>query len=160
MRVPYGPNKEFFKYSLFLVFCNRISTSAVSAGILLVMVLKLTWLVCVNGNCLRVFISTLGAHIDGLWFDSFKKIWSDSEFHLASYNKVFQNIMACENCKLFWPKIGTWRILDLLFLRSFYSPLSFSFSREVKRSLTLLLHFTSIVLYRCLIYLLRLVSMR
>ncbi|KAL1544185.1 UDP-galactose/UDP-glucose transporter 5B [Salvia divinorum] len=35
MRVPYGPNKEFFKYSLFLVFCNRISTSAVSAAILL-----------------------------------------------------------------------------------------------------------------------------
>lgn len=36
MRVPYGPNKEFFKYSLFLVFCNRIMTSAVSAGTLLV----------------------------------------------------------------------------------------------------------------------------
>ncbi|KAM7522245.1 hypothetical protein LguiA_012147 [Lonicera macranthoides] len=36
MRVPYGPNKEFFKYSLFLVFCNRITTSAVSAGTLLV----------------------------------------------------------------------------------------------------------------------------
>ncbi|KAK3007633.1 hypothetical protein RJ639_015344 [Escallonia herrerae] len=35
MRVPYGPNKEFFKYSLFLVFCNRITTSAVSAGTLL-----------------------------------------------------------------------------------------------------------------------------
>ncbi|GAV57872.1 UAA domain-containing protein [Cephalotus follicularis] len=31
MRVPYGVNKEFFKYSLFLVFCNRITTSAVSA---------------------------------------------------------------------------------------------------------------------------------
>ncbi|XP_010245141.1 PREDICTED: UDP-galactose/UDP-glucose transporter 5B isoform X1 [Nelumbo nucifera] len=31
MRVPYGGNKEFFKYSLFLVFCNRITTSAVSA---------------------------------------------------------------------------------------------------------------------------------
>ncbi|KAJ4842279.1 UDP-galactose/UDP-glucose transporter 5B [Turnera subulata] len=31
MRVPYGINKEFFKYSLFLVFCNRITTSAVSA---------------------------------------------------------------------------------------------------------------------------------
>ncbi|KAL8029914.1 hypothetical protein ABFX02_14G253400 [Erythranthe guttata] len=35
MRVPYGPNKEYFKYSLFLVFCNRITTSAVSAGVLL-----------------------------------------------------------------------------------------------------------------------------
>ncbi|XP_043698582.1 UDP-galactose/UDP-glucose transporter 5B-like [Telopea speciosissima] len=35
MRVPYGANKEFFKYSLFLVFCNRITTSAVSAGALL-----------------------------------------------------------------------------------------------------------------------------
>ncbi|XP_042486573.1 UDP-galactose/UDP-glucose transporter 5B-like [Macadamia integrifolia] len=35
MRVPYGENKEFFKYSLFLVFCNRITTSAVSAGALL-----------------------------------------------------------------------------------------------------------------------------
>ncbi|KAK1394598.1 UDP-galactose/UDP-glucose transporter 5B [Heracleum sosnowskyi] len=35
MRIPYGPNKEFFKYSLFLVFCNRIMTSAVSAGTLL-----------------------------------------------------------------------------------------------------------------------------
>ncbi|XP_051119500.1 UDP-galactose/UDP-glucose transporter 5B-like [Andrographis paniculata] len=35
MRVPYGPEKEYFKYSLFLVFCNRITTSAVSAGVLL-----------------------------------------------------------------------------------------------------------------------------
>lgn len=35
MRIPYGENKEYFKYSLFLVFCNRISTSAVSAGVLL-----------------------------------------------------------------------------------------------------------------------------
>ncbi|XP_040994097.1 UDP-galactose/UDP-glucose transporter 5B-like [Juglans microcarpa x Juglans regia] len=35
MRVPYGVNKEYFKYSLFLVFCNRITTSAVSAGALL-----------------------------------------------------------------------------------------------------------------------------
>lgn len=35
MRVPYGKNKEYFKYSLFLVFCNRITTSAVSAGSLL-----------------------------------------------------------------------------------------------------------------------------
>ncbi|CAA2987734.1 UDP-galactose UDP-glucose transporter 5B-like [Olea europaea subsp. europaea] len=35
MRVPYGPRKEYFKYSLFLVFCNRITTSAVSAGVLL-----------------------------------------------------------------------------------------------------------------------------
>ncbi|MFS7986757.1 putative UAA transporter [Helianthus anomalus] len=35
MRVPYGPNHEFFKHSLFLVFCNRISTSAVSAVFLL-----------------------------------------------------------------------------------------------------------------------------
>ncbi|KAJ8642310.1 hypothetical protein MRB53_019004 [Persea americana] len=35
MRVPYGENKEYFKYSLFLVFCNRITTSAVSAGALL-----------------------------------------------------------------------------------------------------------------------------
>ncbi|GAB2214712.1 hypothetical protein Droror1_Dr00019074 [Drosera rotundifolia] len=31
MRVPYGPNSEYFKYSLFLVFCNRLTTSAVSA---------------------------------------------------------------------------------------------------------------------------------
>ncbi|XVF20129.1 hypothetical protein REPUB_Repub11eG0171800 [Reevesia pubescens] len=35
MRVPYGVNKEYFTYSLFLVFCNRITTSAVSAGSLL-----------------------------------------------------------------------------------------------------------------------------
>ncbi|KAI3489947.1 hypothetical protein L1887_45861 [Cichorium endivia] len=35
MRVPYGPNNEFFKHSLFLVFCNRITTSAVSAVFLL-----------------------------------------------------------------------------------------------------------------------------
>ncbi|MBA0565080.1 hypothetical protein Golob_009972 [Gossypium lobatum] len=35
MRVPYGLNKEYFKYSLFLVFCNRITTSAVSAVFLL-----------------------------------------------------------------------------------------------------------------------------
>ncbi|KAK7312500.1 hypothetical protein VNO77_36401 [Canavalia gladiata] len=35
MRVPYGVEKDYFKYSLFLVFCNRIMTSAVSAGALL-----------------------------------------------------------------------------------------------------------------------------
>ncbi|KMZ70613.1 UDP-galactose/UDP-glucose transporter 5B [Zostera marina] len=35
MRVPYGENKEFFKFSLFLVFCNRITTATVSAGSLL-----------------------------------------------------------------------------------------------------------------------------
>ncbi|EXC35070.1 UDP-galactose/UDP-glucose transporter 5B [Morus notabilis] len=35
MRNPYGINQEYFKYSLFLVFCNRISTSAVSACFLL-----------------------------------------------------------------------------------------------------------------------------
>ncbi|KAL2332101.1 hypothetical protein Fmac_019682 [Flemingia macrophylla] len=35
MRVPYGAEKEYFKYSLFLVFCNRITTSAVSAASLL-----------------------------------------------------------------------------------------------------------------------------
>ncbi|KAL5082467.1 hypothetical protein RYX36_010888 [Vicia faba] len=35
MRIPYGVEKEYFKYSLFLVFCNRIMTSAVSAGSLL-----------------------------------------------------------------------------------------------------------------------------
>ncbi|XP_047174615.1 UDP-galactose/UDP-glucose transporter 5-like [Vigna umbellata] len=35
MRVPYGAEKEYFKYSLFLVFCNRITTSAVSGGSLL-----------------------------------------------------------------------------------------------------------------------------
>ncbi|XP_050204467.1 UDP-galactose/UDP-glucose transporter 5B-like [Mercurialis annua] len=35
MRVPYGLNKEYFKYSLFLVFCNRITTSTVSAAVLL-----------------------------------------------------------------------------------------------------------------------------
>lgn len=36
MRVPYGEHKDYFKHSLFLVFCNRITTSAVSAGVLLV----------------------------------------------------------------------------------------------------------------------------
>ncbi|KAF5751489.1 putative Adenosine 3'-phospho 5'-phosphosulfate transporter [Tripterygium wilfordii] len=36
IRVPYGVNKEYFRYSLFLVFCNRITTSAVSAGTLIV----------------------------------------------------------------------------------------------------------------------------
>ncbi|XP_068637395.1 UDP-galactose/UDP-glucose transporter 5-like [Aristolochia californica] len=35
MKVPYGVKKELFKYSLFLVCCNRLTTSAVSAGILL-----------------------------------------------------------------------------------------------------------------------------
>lgn len=40
MRVPYGPNKEPFQYSLFLVFCNRITTSAVSAAVLLVSFLQ------------------------------------------------------------------------------------------------------------------------
>ncbi|XP_052207096.1 UDP-galactose/UDP-glucose transporter 5 [Diospyros lotus] len=36
MRVPYGEKKEYFKYSLFLVFCNRLTTSAISAVALLV----------------------------------------------------------------------------------------------------------------------------
>lgn len=36
MRVPYGVDNEYFKYSLFLVFCNRLMTSAVSAGTLIV----------------------------------------------------------------------------------------------------------------------------
>ncbi|KAH7839062.1 hypothetical protein Vadar_034433 [Vaccinium darrowii] len=35
MTVPYGVKKEYFKFSLFLVFCNRLTTSAVSAGALL-----------------------------------------------------------------------------------------------------------------------------
>lgn len=35
MRIPYGAEKEFFRYSLFLVFCNRITTSMVSAMVLL-----------------------------------------------------------------------------------------------------------------------------
>ncbi|KAH9661259.1 UDP-galactose/UDP-glucose transporter 5 [Citrus sinensis] len=35
MRVPYGADNEYFKYSLFLVFCNRFMTSAVSAGTLI-----------------------------------------------------------------------------------------------------------------------------
>ncbi|XP_052187943.1 UDP-galactose/UDP-glucose transporter 5B [Diospyros lotus] len=35
MRVPYGESKEYFSHSLFLVFCNRLMTSAVSAGALL-----------------------------------------------------------------------------------------------------------------------------
>ncbi|KAJ3676512.1 hypothetical protein LUZ60_003924 [Juncus effusus] len=36
MRVPYGSDKEYFRYSLFLVFCNRIMTSVVSAAVLLI----------------------------------------------------------------------------------------------------------------------------
>ncbi|KAG0462238.1 hypothetical protein HPP92_020714 [Vanilla planifolia] len=36
MRVPYGQDKEYFRFSLFLVLCNRVTTSAVSAGALLV----------------------------------------------------------------------------------------------------------------------------
>nr|CAB3459998.1 unnamed protein product [Digitaria exilis] len=35
MKIPYGVEKEFFRYSLFLVFCNRITTSMVSAMVLL-----------------------------------------------------------------------------------------------------------------------------
>ncbi|XP_078436062.1 UDP-galactose/UDP-glucose transporter 5-like isoform X2 [Wolffia australiana] len=35
MRVPYGENKEYFRYSLFLVLCNRITTSLASAVALL-----------------------------------------------------------------------------------------------------------------------------
>ncbi|KAL2899117.1 UDP-galactose/UDP-glucose transporter 5B [Bienertia sinuspersici] len=32
MRIPYGQDQEYFKHSLFLVFCNRLTTSAVSAA--------------------------------------------------------------------------------------------------------------------------------
>ncbi|KAF3330373.1 UDP-galactose/UDP-glucose transporter 5B-like protein [Carex littledalei] len=35
MRVPYGIEKEYFRYSLFLVFCNRIMTSIASAIVLM-----------------------------------------------------------------------------------------------------------------------------
>lgn len=41
MTVPYGEKKEYFKYSLFLVFCNRLTTSAISAGALLVTITSL-----------------------------------------------------------------------------------------------------------------------
>lgn len=41
MRNPYGVNKEYFRYSLFLVFCNRITTSAVSACFLLVRLIEI-----------------------------------------------------------------------------------------------------------------------
>jgi hypothetical protein len=49
MRVPYGLKKEYFKHSLFLVFCNRLTTSAVSAAALLVTLIK---------SCLVVYIHT------------------------------------------------------------------------------------------------------
>ncbi|KAG0460786.1 hypothetical protein HPP92_021083 [Vanilla planifolia] len=41
MRVPYGQDKEYFRFSLFLVLCNRVTTSAVSAGALLISKKKL-----------------------------------------------------------------------------------------------------------------------
>ncbi|KAM0998136.1 hypothetical protein ACFX13_008046 [Malus domestica] len=34
MRVLYGDDKAFYKYSIFLVFCNRITTSTVFARVL------------------------------------------------------------------------------------------------------------------------------
>ncbi|CAN6690737.1 unnamed protein product [Malus baccata var. baccata] len=34
MRVLYGDDKAFYKYSIFLFFCNRIMMSAVFAGVL------------------------------------------------------------------------------------------------------------------------------
>jgi hypothetical protein len=49
MRLPYGIEKEFFKYSLFLVFCNRITTSMVSAMVLLVHIFsRITYGSCLN----------------------------------------------------------------------------------------------------------------
>jgi adenosine 3'-phospho 5'-phosphosulfate transporter B2 len=36
MRSPYGEEKEFFKYSLFIVFCNRLLTCSVCMLIILV----------------------------------------------------------------------------------------------------------------------------
>ncbi|XP_010414458.1 PREDICTED: UDP-galactose/UDP-glucose transporter 5-like [Camelina sativa] len=44
MRVPYELKKEYFKHSLFLVFCNRLTTSAVSAGALLVTTLSCSYI--------------------------------------------------------------------------------------------------------------------
>ncbi|KAJ8749715.1 hypothetical protein K2173_012266 [Erythroxylum novogranatense] len=44
MRVPYGANKEYFKFSLFLVFCNRITTFVVSAVVLVAR--KRRWIRC------------------------------------------------------------------------------------------------------------------
>jgi hypothetical protein len=42
MRSPYGEEKEFFKYSLFIVFCNRLLTCSVCMLIILV---------CFNRSC-------------------------------------------------------------------------------------------------------------
>lgn len=36
MRVPYGIEEEYFRYSLFLVFCNRIMTFIASGIVLIV----------------------------------------------------------------------------------------------------------------------------
>lgn len=36
MRYPYGEGKEYFKYSLFIVFCNRLLTCTVCAVITMV----------------------------------------------------------------------------------------------------------------------------
>lgn len=57
MRVPYGVNKEYFKHSLFLVFCNRLTTSAVSAGALLVTSKNLT--LCLYSYLLPKLLRTL-----------------------------------------------------------------------------------------------------
>lgn len=56
MRVPYGEKKELFRYSLFLVFCNRLATSAVSAGALLVKRLLLV----VLGLCSTLMVCECG----------------------------------------------------------------------------------------------------
>lgn len=60
MRVPYGLNKEYFKYSLFLVFCNRVTTSAVSAVFLLVCSYywKVAGIVCI-AVCFYLFAMAL-----------------------------------------------------------------------------------------------------
>ncbi|XP_022755723.1 UDP-galactose/UDP-glucose transporter 5B-like isoform X4 [Durio zibethinus] len=63
MRVPYGVNKEYFKYSLFLVFCNRITTSAVSAGSLLIWGTFIMQKTYKGFDYLVAFLVTLGCSI-------------------------------------------------------------------------------------------------
>ncbi|XWS28889.1 hypothetical protein CRYUN_Cryun25bG0110500 [Craigia yunnanensis] len=71
MRVPYGVNNEYFKYSLFLVFCNRITTSAVSAGSLLASKKALDPVAPVYKYCLISVSNILNHNMSALKYVSF-----------------------------------------------------------------------------------------
>ncbi|KAG2310979.1 hypothetical protein Bca52824_022536 [Brassica carinata] len=102
MRVPYGINKEFFKYSLFLVFCNRLTTSAVSAGALLASKKLLDPVAPVYKYCL---ISVTNILTTTCQYEALKYV----SFPVQTLAKCAKMIPVMASCNILFP----WRHLSL-----------------------------------------------